>query len=158
MYKMSNLKFCDAGEDLIDGECKQLSCSIYYENQEEGVSEANWGSLQYPIHQADGKGPRVGSKKTPGYKKPVNLEVGECQKYLTEKYYEEKVESGSTCVLQCAYNQNEAEGVYNTFQPEDPSDEAMVSTCTSARWSDNAAKNCVEVGIIAEIVGSDAEL
>jgi len=154
IYKMSNLKFCDAGENLVDGKCKQLSCSIHYKNKEPGVPQSQWGGLQYPIHQADGKGPTIGGKKNKDYVKPKNVDVGKCDKFLTEQYYKEYVPSGSTCVLQCAYEQDEAGGVYNTYQPKDNganTDEALTSTCKSAKWSDDAAKNCVEIGLDVKV-------
>ena len=55
--------------------------------------------MVYPIHTAEGKGPTVARKKNEDYVKPKNVDVGECKRFLTEKYYSEYVPSGSSCVL-----------------------------------------------------------
>jgi len=138
MYKISTLKICATGEILVEGVCTPLSCTI---------------TTTYPIHDKDGRLAKLDSLlDNPEYEKPKNVAVGDCSKFLTEQYYVNKVDSGSTCALQCVYDANK--NLF--FQPrkeDTPQDTeaGVTSTCKSAKWSDDAAKNCVEIGLDVKV-------
>ena len=81
----STLKICATGEILVEGVCTPLSCTI---------------TTTYPIHDKDGRLAKLDSLlDNPEYEKPKNVAVGDCSKFLTEQYYVNKVDSGSTCAL-----------------------------------------------------------
>jgi len=142
LYAISTTIICQAGEELIEGTCTPLSCNV---------------EEKFAIHDRLGNLPKLDNGlDNPSYTEPIHVAVGECDQFLTAEYRQNKVLSGSSCALECVYNQNDGK----TFQPrntgnKEDTDAGVSATCDSATWSDTAAQNCVEVGINQNIVGAE---
>lgn len=142
-YSISELKICPTGNKLENDECVPISCTI--------------SADEFPIHDTQNLLSKTDQgADNPAYKKPLNVEEGDCAKFRAPEYVRDKVPSGESCPLKCVYRQDDVNKKYDTYQPKnvgDVSEEAVTSKCINATWFDTAATSCVEVGLDVAITG-----
>jgi len=141
IYAISTLKICPVGQALVGSNCVPRSCSR---------------QKTFPILDIKGQ-KRVlddGTKNLDYIQPPVV--AGGCAVY--EGDLSKKVDHGTKCFLKCEYDANTG----RFAQPKDlgtveQTNEGIVAKCDAANWVENAAQNCVEVGIEATVSNAAAD-
>jgi len=146
LYAISATKICGAGEQLTtDFKCIPLSCAIP-------------DTVAFPLKDAQGnKKFKDNGLINPAFGGVTNVMPGTCKDFLTDKYVKEKVLHGKECKLECRYDTK----TWKTYQPLYLGDDAKTTKgttakCEASEWVENAAKNCVAVGINYNVVGSSS--
>ena len=141
IYAISTLKICPVGQALVGNNCVPRSCSP---------------QTTFPILDIKGE-KRVlddGTKNLDYIQPPVV--AGGCAVY--EGDLSKKVDHGTKCFLKCEYDANTG----RFAQPKDLGtveriNEGIAAKCDAANWVENAAQNCVEVGIEAKVSNAAAD-
>lgn len=139
IYAISDTKICPDGQELIDNVCIPRSCSP---------------QKPFPILDIKGQKRQLDDgNDNANYIQPPVV-AGGCAVHLVNM--SKKVRHNTECYLKCEYDAQ----TKRFAQPKDlgtveETNKGIVAKCVASEWVENAAKNCVEVGIEATVSNFD---